>query len=236
MRWLGSASQNPRAKVCNWSDPMTDQSLRQSVLDELAWDPSVTDAHIGVTARGGVVTLTGHVGSYSEKCAAERAVGRVSGVKAIAEELEIRYLYGVGHGDEDIAKQALNVLSWDLSVPKDKVKIKVDKGWITLSGDVNWYFQKDAAETDVRKLLGVMGVSNQIAIKPGVEASDVQKKIKAAFGRNAEFEAEHIVVSTEGGNVTLSGKVDSYYERTLAEKTAWSAPGVTQVNDLIVVN
>lgn len=215
---------------------MTDQSLRQSVLDELAWDPSVTDAHIGVTARGGVVTLTGHVGSYSEKCAAERAVGRVSGVKAIAEELEIRYLYGVGHGDEDIAKQALNVLSWDLSVPKDKVKIKVDKGWITLSGDVNWYFQKDAAETDVRKLLGVMGVSNQIAIKPGVEASDVQKKIKAAFGRNAEFEAEHIVVSTEGGNVTLSGKVDSYYERTLAEKTAWSAPGVTQVNDLIVVN
>src|SRR3984957_62966 len=211
--------------------PMTDESLKQSVLDELAWDPSVADAHIGVTASGGVVTLTGHVGSYSEKCAAEHAVGRVAGVKAIAEELRIRYLYSVGHGDEDIAKQALNVLAWDLSVPKDKVKVKVDKGWITLSGDVNWYYQKHAAEMDVRKLLGVMGVSNQIVIKPGAQASDVQKKIKAAFGRNAEFEAENIVVSTDGGKVTLSGRVDSYYERTLAEDTAWSAPGVTHVND-----
>ena len=215
---------------------MTDQSLKQTVLDELAWEPSVSEAHIGVTARGGVVTLTGHVGSYAEKCAAEHAVGRVAGVKAIAEELEIRYLYSVGHGDEDIAKQALNVLNWDLSVPKDKVKIKVEKGWITLSGDVNWYYQKHAAETDVRKLLGVMGVINHIAIKPSVEASDVQNKIKAAFERNAEFEAENIVVSTEGGKVTLSGKVDSYYERTLAATTAWSAPGVTHVSDQITIN
>ena len=215
---------------------MTDQSLKQDVLDELAWEPSVSEAHIGVTARGGVVTLTGHVGSYAEKCAAEHAAGRVSGVKAIAEELEIRYLYGVSHGDEDIAKQALNVLAWDLSVPKDKVKIKVEKGWVTLSGDVNWYYQKHAAETDVRKLLGVMGVINQITIKPSVEASDVQKKIKAAFERNAEFEAGNIVVSTEGGKVTLSGKVDSYYERTLAATTAWSAPGVTHVSDQITIN
>jgi osmotically-inducible protein OsmY len=215
---------------------MTDQSLKQSVLDELAWDPSVTEAHIGVTARDGVVTLTGHVASYAGKCAAEHAVGRVSGVKAIAEELEIRYLHGVGHGDEDIAEQALNVLAWDLSVPKGKVKVKVEKGWITLSGDVNWYYQKHAAEMDVRKLLGVMGLSNQIAIKPTVRASEVRKKIKAAFQRNAEFEAENIVVSTEGGKVTLSGKVDSYYERTLAENTAWSAPGVTEVSDLIAIN
>ncbi len=215
---------------------MTDLSLKQNVLDELAWEPSVSEAHIGVTARGGVVTLTGHVGSYAEKCAAEHAAGRVSGVKAIAQELEIRYLYGVGHGDEDIAKQVLNVLDWDLSVPKDKVKIKVDKGWVTLTGDVNWYYQKHAAETDVRKLLGVMGVVNQISIKPSVEASDVQKKIKAAFGRNAEFEAENIVVSTDGGKVTLSGKVDSYYERTLAATTAWSAPGVTHVSDQITIN
>ena len=215
---------------------MTDQGLKQSVLDELVWEPSVDGAHIGVTTQGGVVTLTGHVGSYAEKCAAERAAGRVSGVKAIAEELEIRYLYGVGHGDEDIAKQALNVLNWDLSVPKDKVKIKVEKGWITLSGDVNWYYQKNAAESDVRKLLGVMGVSNQIAIKPSVQASDVQKKIKAAFGRNAEFEAENIVVSTDGGKVTLSGRIDSDDERTLAEDMAWSAPGVTRVDDLVTIN
>jgi osmotically-inducible protein OsmY len=215
---------------------MTDQGLKQSILDELAWEPSVSEAHIGVTARGGVVTLTGHVGSYSEKCAAERAVGRVSGVKAIAEELEIRYLYGVGHGDEDIAKQALNVLAWDLSVPKDKVKIKVDKGWITLTGDVNWYYQKHAAEMDVHKLLGVMGLSNQIVIKPSAQASDVRKDIKAAFARNAGFEAENVAVSVDGGEVTLSGKVDSYYERTLASDTAWSAPGVTEVRDLITVN
>ncbi len=182
------------------------------------------------------MTLTGHVGSYAEKCAAERAAGRVSGVRAIAEELEIRYLYGVGHGDEDIAKQALNVLNWDLSVPKDKVKVKVEKGWITLSGDVNWYYQKNAAESDVRRLLGVMGVRNEIAIKPSVLASDVQKKIKAAFGRNAEFEAGNIVVSTDGGKVTLSGSVDSYYERALAEDTAWSAPGVTHVDDLVKIS
>jgi osmotically-inducible protein OsmY len=212
---------------------MTDQNLRQAVLDELAWDPSVSEAHIGVTARGGVVTLTGHVGSYAEKCAAEHAAGRVSGVKAIAEELEIRYLYSVGHGDEDIAKQALNVLAWDLSVPKDKVKVKVEKGWITLSGDVDWYYQKHAAEVDVRQLLRVMGVNNQITIKPSVQASDVRKKIKAAFGRNAEFEAENIDVTIDGGEVTLSGSVDTYNERAIAENTAWSAPGVTQVHDLI---
>jgi osmotically-inducible protein OsmY len=215
---------------------MTDQNLKQSVLDELAWDPSVSEAHIGVAAHGGVVTLTGHVGSYAEKCAAEHAVGRVSGVKAIAEKLEIRCLYGVGHDDENIAKQALNVLAWDLSVPKDKIKVKVEKGWITLSGDVHWYYQKNAAETDVRKLFGVMGVSNLITIEPRVQASDIQKKIKAAFERNAEFEAENIIVSIEGGTVTLSGKVESYYERTLAENTAWSAPGVTQVNDLITID
>ncbi|MGA2289826.1 BON domain-containing protein [Bradyrhizobium sp.] len=215
---------------------MTDQDLKQSVLDELAWDPSVSEAHIGVTAHAGVVTLTGHVASYAEKCAAEHAVGRVSGVKAIAEELEIRYLYDAGHGDEDIARQALNVLAWDLAVPKGKVRVKVEKGWITLSGEVHWYYQKNAAEKDVRKLFGVMGVSNLIAIEPVVHASDIQDKIKAAFGRNAEFEAAHIVVSTEGSRITLSGKVDSYYERTLAENTAWSAPGVTAVNDLITIN
>ena len=215
---------------------MTDQSLKQIVVDELVWDPSVNEAHIGVTARSGVVTLTGHVGSYAEKHAAEQAAGRVSGVQAIADELEIRYLYAVGHGDEDIAKQALNVLSWDLAIPKDKVKIKIEKGWVTLSGDVDWYYQKNAAESDVRKLLGVMGVSNQIVIKPSVQASDVQKKIKAAFERNADVEAAKIVVATDGSKVTLSGQVNSYYQRTLAENTAWSAPGVTHVHDHITVN
>jgi osmotically-inducible protein OsmY len=196
----------------------------------------VNEANIGVSARDGVVTLTGHVASYAEKCAAEQAAGRVSGVRGIAEELEIRYPQGTGHDDEGIARQALNVLDWDLCVPSDTVRIKVEKGWVTLSGDVNWYYQKNAAEADVRRLSGVMGVSNEILIRPTVQASDIQKKIKAAFHRNAEFEAENIVVTTDGSKVTLSGKVDSYHERTLAEKTAWSAPGVTQVNDLMTVN
>lgn len=215
---------------------MTDLRLQQSVLDELSWDPAVNQAHIGITTRDGVVTLTGHVGSYAEKCAAENAVGRVAGVKAIAQDLEVRYSHSVGHGDEDIASQAINVLSWDLNVPKDKVKVKVDKGWVTLTGQVNWFYQKSAAEADVHKLLGVMGVSNQISILPGVKAFDIQQKIKAAFERNAEFEATHVVVTTDGSKVTLSGRVDSYYERTLAENTAWSAPGVTHVNDQMTVN
>jgi osmotically-inducible protein OsmY len=214
---------------------MTDQSLKQAVLDELAWDPSVSEAHIGVTASGGVVMLAGHVGSYAEKCAAEHAVGRVAGVKAIAEELEIRYLYSAGHGDEDIVRQVLDVLAWDLAVPKDKVKVTIEKGWVTLSGDVDWYYQKHAAEMDVRKLLGVMGVSNQITIKPGVQASDVRTKIEAAFARSAGFAAQNIDVTIDGGEVTLSGSVDTYNERAIAEHTAWSAPGVTQVRDLITI-
>jgi osmotically-inducible protein OsmY len=215
---------------------MTDQSLKQTVLDELAWEPSINEAHIGVTARGGVVTLTGHVASFAEKCAVERAAGRVSGVKAIAEEIEIRYMSGPGESDEDVARQALNVLAWDLSVPKDAVKVTVAKGWMTLSGNVDWYYQKSAAEQDVRKLYGVMGVTNQIMIKPSVQPFEIEKKIKAAFGRNAEFEAEHIVVSTQGGKVTLTGTVESYNERMLAEDTAWSAPGVTQVDDLLTIS
>lgn len=155
---------------------MTDQRLKQSVLDELAWIPNFNEAHVGVTARDGIVTLTGHVGSYSENCEVERAVGRLTGVKAIAEEIEIRYEENSGHGDEQIAKQASNVLAWDLSVPKDKIRIIIDKGWVTLTGNVDWHYQKSAAESDIRKLYGVMGVVNNITIIPTVQASDIQVK------------------------------------------------------------
>lgn len=214
---------------------MTDQTLKQSVLDELAWIPNFNEAHVGVTARDGVVTLTGHVGSFSEKHEVERAVSRISGVKAIAEEIEIRYYENIGHGDEQIAKQASDVLSWDLCVPKNKVKVLIDKGWVTLRGNVDWYYQKNAAESDVRKLYGVMGVINQIVIEPTIQASDVKKKIAAALERNAELQANGIVVTVDGGKVTLTGEVDSYYERTVAKNTVWSAPGVTHVNDLMTV-
>ena len=137
---------------------MTDKSLQQAVLDELDWEPSVDAAHIGVTANNGVVTLTGHVSSYTQKWAAERAVGRVTGVKAVAEELEVRFPFEGKNSDDDIAKRAVQSLDWDVSVPNDKVKVKVEKGWVTLSGEVDWYFQRSAAEADVRKLQGVKGV------------------------------------------------------------------------------
>jgi osmotically-inducible protein OsmY len=214
---------------------MIDQALKQKVLNELAWQPGFDEAHIGVTARGGVVTLTGHVGSYAEKCVVERAAGRVTGVRAIVEHLEIRYLATIDQGDEEIAKRALDIISWDLSIPKESVKIKIEKGWVTLTGDVDWRFQRLAAEMDIRNLAGVMGVSNAIEIKPRFPAFDVEKRIKAAFRRNAEFAAENIVVTADGDTVTLTGQVGGYHERTLAADTAWSAPGVTQVNDLLTV-
>ena len=214
---------------------MIDQALKQRVLNELAWQPGLDEAHIGVTARGGVVTLTGHVGSYADKCLAERAAGRVTGVRAIVENLEIRYLSIVDQGDEEIAKRALDIISWDLSIPKDRVTINIEKGWVTLTGDVDWRFQRLAAEMDIRNLAGVMGVSNAIDIKPRFPAFDVEKQIRAAFRRNAEFAAENIVVTADGDTVTLTGQVAGYHERTLAADTAWSAPGVTQVNDLLTV-
>jgi len=188
-----------------------------------------------VTANNGVVTLTGYVGSYMEKWAAERAAGRVSGVKGVAEELEIRYPFREKHGDDDIAKRALQVLSWDINVPKDKVKIMVEKGWVTLSGDLDWYYQRNAAEADVRMLHGVTGVSDNIKIKPSVHASDVSAKITAALKRNAQIEADNITVRADGGKVTLTGKIETWHDRDLAERTAWSAPGVTQVDDRLTI-
>jgi osmotically-inducible protein OsmY len=214
---------------------MIDQALKQEVLKELVWQPGFDETHIAVNARGGVVTLTGHVGSYAEKCVVERAAGRVTGVRAIVESLEIRYCSNVDNGDEEITKRALDIISWDLSIPKDSVKIKIEKGWVTLTGDVDWRFQRLAAEMDIRNLAGVMGVSNAIEIKPRFPAADVEKRIRAAFRRNAEFAAENIVVTADGNTVTLTGQVGGYHERTLAADTAWSAPGVTQVNDLLTV-
>jgi osmotically-inducible protein OsmY len=214
---------------------MIDQALKRSVLDELAWQPAFDEAHIGVTVRSGVVTLTGYVGSYAEKCAVERAAGRVTGVRAIAEQLEIHALSGAGHGDEQIAERALDVIAWDLAVPKDSVNIRIDKGWVTLTGEVGWRFQKQAAEADIRNLRGVMGVSNAIEIKPKIPACNLERQIKAAFRRNTEFEAENIVITVDGTTITLTGQVDSYCARTLAADTAWSAPGVTQVHDLLTV-
>jgi osmotically-inducible protein OsmY len=214
---------------------VTDKDLQQAVHDELEWDPSVDAAHIGITANNGVVTLTGHVGSYAQKWAVERAAGRVFGVKAVAEELDVRCPSDTKNADDEIAKRAVQILSWDIRVPADKVKVKVEKGRVTLSGELHWYYQRNAAESDIRKLHGVTAVVNNITIKPTVQASDVREKITSALRRNAQVEASKISVTADGGRVTLSGNVDSWYERNLAERTAWSAPGVTQVEDRLTV-
>jgi osmotically-inducible protein OsmY len=213
---------------------MSDKSLQQAVLDELEWEPSVNAAHIGVTAKDGVVTLSGDVKSYPEKWAAERAARRVYGVKGVAEEINVRSPFDKVE-DTDIAKNALQAMSLDIEVPTNKVTVKVEGGWVSLSGTLDWRFQSSAAEADVRKLKGVIGVINNIVIKPNVQASDVRAKLKAAFARNAEIEEDNIAVTVDGGKVTLSGRVDTWGQDSLAVDTAWSAPGVTQVEDRLSV-
>jgi osmotically-inducible protein OsmY len=212
-----------------------DKQLKQAVLDELKWEPSVNSAHIGVTAKDGVVTLLGHVESYWEKSAAEKAARRVKGVKAVAEEIEVRLPFSVKHGDEEIALSAVNRLKWDGSVPKDAVKVSVEKGRITLTGEVDWHFQQDAAAADVRGLWGVIGISNQITIKPKPDTSKIKDSILVALDR-AWFDPATINVSAQGGQVTLTGTVESWYERDEASSAAWAASGTTSVvNNLAIV-
>ena len=211
-----------------------DTMLQQAVMAELEWEPSVTAAHIGVTASNGIVTLTGHVRNYTQKLAAERAAGRVKGVKAVAEEIDVKLDSDMRRSDEQIAAAAVDSLAWDVMVPTDKVKVRVEKGWVTLTGDVHWHYQKDAAEDDTRRLLGVLGVSNMIGIKPEVRAADIKAKITTALHRTW-YDAAHITVTSDEGRISLGGSVRSWHERRLAEDAAWGAPGVTQVTDNISV-
>jgi osmotically-inducible protein OsmY len=212
-----------------------DKELQDSVMFELGWEPSVDAAHIGVTANAGVVTLTGHVESFPQKIAAERAAARVKGVKAVAEEIEVKLPYEVSRDDESIAAAAVERLAWDSSVPPAAVEIRVEKGWVTLNGDVDWYFQKEAAGQTVRTLIGVVGVSNLIEIKPTVNADDVSQNITRALHRSWFYDPNSIVVSAQGGKIKLSGQVTTWNARDLAGTTAWSAPGATFVeNDISV--
>ncbi len=204
-------------------------------MAELGWEPSIDAGHIGVAANAGVVTLTGRVQSFPQKVAAERAAARVKGVQAVAEEIEVKLPYDIRRGDEDIAKAAIERLAWDASVPRDANEIRVEKGWVTLNGDVDWYFQKEAAAQAVRTLIGVVGVSNQIDIKPTVNADDVGQNITRALHRSWFYDPNTIKVSTQGGKIKLTGKVTTWNARDLAGKTAWSAPGVTSVENDIVV-
>ena len=213
----------------------SDSQLQSDVLAELRWRPTFDAAHIGVAAKDGVVTLTGQVAHYTEKAAAEDAAKAVYGVKGIADDIEVEMPSAYKRTDQDVAAAALSALKWDVEVPSEKVKVVVEGGWVSLNGTVDWQFQKDAAGRCVRYLRGVIGVTNQISVKPSVKASDVKNKIEDAFRRNADLEAKRIGVDANGGAVTLSGTVSSWAEFDQASAVAWAAPGVTSVrNDLTV--
>ncbi len=214
---------------------MTDLLLKQEILDELDWEPSVDAAHIGVTVHDGVVTLTGHVPTFAQKLAAERAAKRIKGVRAVAEEIEVRLPSDHKIDDEDIAKRALDSLAWRVGVPDEGVQVLVQRGWITLRGEVDWQFQRKAAENAVRLLAGVTGVSNQISLKPSDQPGDLKRRIESALARNALNEAGDLRVTLAGGRVTLEGTVHSWHDRRLVEDAVWAAPGVSAVDDRIQI-
>lgn len=213
----------------------TDLALRADIEAELEFEPSLTAAGIGVAVKDGVATLTGHVPSFFEKLAAERATGRVNGIRAIAEELEVRLPFSVRHDDEEIARRVLTILEWGTFPAVKADHVKVEKAWVTLTGEVDWQYQKQSATAAIRRLAGVTGVSNLITIRAHVTPGDVQDRIAKAYKRNAELESAGIRVSVEGGKVSLSGKVRAWDDRRAAENAAWAIPGVTQVVDNLVV-
>jgi osmotically-inducible protein OsmY len=214
---------------------MTDRQLQQDVQRALDWEPSIDAATIGVTVDDDVVTLRGDVKTFVEKAAAERVALHVYGVKAVANDIEVRILKGAERTDSDIAQAIVNALAWNTQVPAGKVSVSVSNGWVTLKGDLDWQYQKDAATRVVRVLLGVRGVTNLVTVKPHVTVTDVQAKIEAALKRSAEIDARRINVNVTDGQVTLSGNVHSWAERQEARHAAWAAPGVKDVQDRLAI-
>jgi len=214
---------------------LNDNDLKQAVLAELNWEPAVNAAHIGVTANAGVVTLLGHVESFFEKHEVEVATLRMRGVKAVIMEIEVKLPFDMTRGDDDIAAAAIDRLGWDVSVPHDVIKISVDQGWVTLTGEVDWNYQKQAAEFDVHRLVGIIGVSNQITIRPQINTSNLSDDITHALHRSWFFDPKMINVSAEGGKIHLTGTVSSLHDRQIAAATAWTARGVTEVQNDIAV-
>ena len=214
---------------------MTDKELKQHVQSALDWEPSVDAKDIGLAVDGAVVTLRGNVGSYMEKSAAERAVLRVYGVKALANDLAVQLVSAHERTDTEIAQAAVEALTWSMTIPSERVTIIVKGGQVTLNGTLDWQYQKDAAARAVRDFTGVTGVVNNIIVKPRVKTTDVQDKIQAAFKRSAEIDARRINVTVQDGKVVLSGNVHSWAERQEAERAAWAAPGVTQVDDRLAI-
>jgi osmotically-inducible protein OsmY len=214
----------------------TDQEIQRNVLEELKWDARVQPNEIGVAAKEGVVTLTGWVDSYTKKWAAEEAAHRVKGVRAVANDIEVRIPTAAERTDADIALAVSRAIEWDAMVPTDKVKVTVSKGWVTLEGGVEWQFEKEAAERAARRITGVRGVTNLIRVQPSRPSpADIKQRIEAALLRDAETDAQRIQVEVDGTTVTLRGTVRSYAEKQEAARVAWSAPGVKAVENHIQV-
>jgi osmotically-inducible protein OsmY len=208
----------------------SDSQIQQDVMNELKWDPSVTPTGINVTSMDGIVTLRGTVPHYFEKITAEDATRRVRGVRALADELEVNLMGSYERSDEDIARAALSALEWNYQIPQG-VSVTAEKGWVTLRGDADWAYERTAAENAVGRLMGVRGVTNSIALRPGVQSSDIKTRIEEALKRSAESDGRKVSVAVDGAQVTLSGNLESYAEIEDARLAAWNAPGVTSVKD-----
>lgn len=212
-----------------------DKELQADIVRELGWEPKVDSANIGVAVDQGAVTLTGHVRTYAELIAAERATARIYGVRAVANELVVKLPGDWTRDDTDIARAISNQLAWNVSIPKDAIKASVSKGWVSLEGLVDWAYQSDVAEKIVRGLIGVKGVTNRVVVKPRIKTKDVQAKITEALHRQAQIDARRIWLTSDDGHVTLHGQVSSWSEAEAAKKAASSAPGVTKVDSDLTV-
>lgn len=213
----------------------TDAQLKADVTHELEWDTSINATHVGVSVSQGVVTLSGHLETYAEKHAVERAVERVEGVTAVAIELEVKLAPNHRRSDSEIAQAIEIAFNWHVFIPSDRIHVKVEQGWVTLTGEVDWEYQRYTAEKSVRPITGVIGLTNQITLKAQVPPGDISHRIRDALTRQAEREARHVEVTVHGSVVTLRGKVHSLAERAAIQGASWSAPGITQVvNELRV--
>lgn len=214
----------------------TDLQLQHEVLAELDYEPTIDAGEIGVSVSDGIVTLNGIVKSFPEKWTAEQATLRIAGVRAVANEIDVKLILGAERSDADIARSALNALAWNIHVPKDRIKVKVAQGWVTLEGIVEWRYQRDIAQIVVHHMTGVKGVTNLIGVRPLVTSTEVGEEIEKALKRSAEIDAQQITVETVGDKVILRGNVRSWTERKEAERVAWSAPGVSVVENHITVS
>jgi osmotically-inducible protein OsmY len=214
----------------------SDDQIRREVEDELRYDPSLSEDDIAVSVRDGVVTLVGRVKSYLDKWHAERSASRVRGVRAIANDLDVRLPSSSNRQDTEIARAAADALDWNIAVPRGRIKARVENGWVTLEGDVDWNYQKEAAERSVRSITGVKGVTSLITVHARATPSDVKKRITDALERGAEFDAERITVEVDGNKAILRGTVRTFAERRDAERAAHNAPGITEVENRLVVD